>query len=444
MKHAFKILKNLFLSTLIVSSIFFGMQPALPVQAAAWDVTEGDALSAVFTGGQDNSVGAFENIDSTHVVFATFGGGTSDTLIGVFARDGSDVLSQVGSYTTLDNDGGVGIDLHFITSTGGSSYYLAVFLGAGGDGFARVASVNNSTYAITVHGTALEFDTADFNYGSLEQLDTNHFLVAWKGTSGFGYTRTLEVNTSTWAVTATGTGYTFDGTSADYIDTAKFDSTHVLVTWSDSAGDGKAIVVEVDGSWNITNSDAAFEFDTSDATYNETEMVDSTHFIIAWRGVSGDGFVQAFVIDGSYAITTAGSSLEYDATDSSQNHLYPVDAEHLLLNWTNGSTALAQVLTVDTGTWAITEEGTQVDFTQEGNFNVLNHDIGVFADGIYVNYHIEVNSSTFARDPFMVVFDVELPAGGTSIKTVNTTAIANVKTFTGAAVGNIKSINGIE
>lgn len=376
---------------------------------AAWDVTEGDDLP-LGVSASDTSGGAFANVDSTHVLFVFFGTANFNITAGVFELSGG-VLSQTGSLVEVDADGSTGTALKFIQSTGGSSYYLCIFEGSGADGYARVISVNESTYGITVHGTAYEFDTADFDFGSLEQLGTNenHFLAAWKGTSGFGYTRILEVNTSTWAVTAVGTGYTFDGTSADYIATSLLDTTHVFVAWTDSAGDGNSIVVAIDGSWVITAAGSAFEFDTSDATYLGFLPVNSTHVVGFWKGVSGDGFTQVLAIDGSYAITAVGSALEFDTTDNSYNAPIAVDANHFLLAWTNGTDAKAQVFTVNLSTYAVTAEGSAITFTQEGNFNVILHAMGDFDGTNFVNYHVEINSSTFARDPFMVVLQVELP-----------------------------------
>lgn len=313
-------------------------------------------LPEVSSLGEFNSHYSLAKIDDTHYI-AFWEGENNDGFVQVV-----EVNLQTGECTLL------GTALEFDTSNNGdnsclkidATHFLNVWRGAGNDGFAQVFAVNTTSWAVTDVGTPLEFDVADNDFNSLTQLDANHFLNCYSGTSNVGIATVLEVDLGTYAVTAVGTPLTFESADASYITSAPLgDGQHVIVFWTDTDSDGKARVLNVDGSWDVTTAGALFEFDTSEAFYNScASLNDGEHFINFWKGVDGDGFAQVFEVDlGTWAITALGTALEYDTDNSTGNKTIAVgnDDLHFLTMWrSNNSDAVAQVFEVDGATFAVT------------------------------------------------------------------------------------------
>lgn len=252
-----------------------------------------------------------------------------------------------------------------------STHYLNVWKGPSGDGFAQVFTVNLTSWAVAAVGSPLEFDTADDNFNSLVQIDANHFLNCYSGTTNDGIAQVLEVDLGTFAVTNVGTPLTFESADSSYISAAAIgDGSHFIVFWTDTDSDGKARVLNVDGSWVVTTAGSLFEFDTSDAVYNScASLNDGEHFINFWKGVSGDGFAQVFEVDsGTWAISALGTPLEYDTDNSTGNKTIPVGTDdlHFLTMWrSNNSDTVAQVFAVDALTFAVTASSDELFIAED-------------------------------------------------------------------------------
>jgi len=151
---------------------------------------------------------------------------------------------------------------------------------------------------------------------------------------------------------------TFEGsTSTNFIAATRIDDTHALVVWEGVDGDGFMQVARMsqdEGGFVMLGS--ALEFDTSTDGYNSVIKVDSTHFLNAWQGPSGDGFAQIFEVNlTTYAVTALGSPFEFDTADASQISLTLIDGSHALVCYTGTSNAgKAAMLAINTGTWAVT------------------------------------------------------------------------------------------
>ncbi len=74
----------------------------------------------------------------------------------------------------------------------------------------------------------------------------------------------------------------------------------------------------------------SLEHDTTNGTFNSLVKIDDTHFILAYTGPDGDGFIKTFSIDGSYNITQL-KSLEHDTDYGGNNSLVKIDDTHFIL-----------------------------------------------------------------------------------------------------------------
>jgi len=127
-------------------------------------------------------------------------------------------------------------------------------------------------------------------------------------------------------------------------------------------------------NYAVTTAGTALEFDTQYAARNNCFTIDENHFINFYTGVTTHGFAQAFAVDTStWAITTANSKFEFDTQFNQQNSCWQVDTNHFINFWQGGPFALpgysglAQILEVDTSTWAVTTAATRLEFDTESN-----------------------------------------------------------------------------
>lgn len=191
-------------------------------------------------------------LSSTHFVMVWVNANIDEMLAQVFAVNSSTyAITAVGSPVNIASDGRVP-DIAVIDSSNALVTYTEE---VSGDGFATIIAIDGS-YAITTTAASYEFedDTTGDERAPIELLDTTHAFVAWRGTDGDGFCRVLTLNTSTPAITASGAEYEFDTTSAAELDTLMLDSTHILLSYQSSGYSAVVKVVEINGSYTITDS----------------------------------------------------------------------------------------------------------------------------------------------------------------------------------------------
>lgn len=258
-------------------------------------------------------------------------------------------LTYTAYYTFLSKPGIVLVDSNHVLVTHGDS---------SGDGIAQVFTVNTSTWAVTTANTSLEFDTADCDYVDLVAIDTNHFLNVWTGPGSDGWAQVLTVNTTTWAVTTANASLEFDTAQGTYVQAEKIDDNHFMVVWAGNGNDGFAQVFTVNTTtWAVTTAADRQEWNASNSTYNSTVKVDTNHFMVVSAQLASDGFAQVLTVNTTtWAVTTSAAAFEFDTQDIYFSSVIEVDPTHYLVFWqtANQTQKNAQVLTVNTTTWAVT------------------------------------------------------------------------------------------
>jgi len=108
---------------------------------------------------------------------------------------------------------------------------------------------------------------------------------------------------------------------------------------------------------NAITSETPFEFDTIQANRPAILALDATHYLCAYTGNGDDGWAVVLTVDtGTWGITQE-TPFEYDTAQGIAPALAQIDNNHYLCAYTgNGDDGWAVVLTVDTGTWGITKE----------------------------------------------------------------------------------------
>jgi len=157
-------------------------------------------------------------------------------------------------------------------------------------------------------------------------------------------------------------------------------------------------------NWDITTAGASLEFDTQDGEYNSCYQIDNNHFINFWRGADSDGYVQTFTVNTStWAVTTAGASLEFDTQGGSYNSCYQIDSNHFINFWYGADAdGYTQVFDVNLSTYAITTAAASLEFeTDECTYNSCCQ----IDSGHYINFWADASD-----DGQVQVFAVAVPA----------------------------------
>jgi hypothetical protein len=301
--------------------------------------------------------------------------------------------------------------------------------GVDSDGFAQVFTVNTSTWAVTTAGSVLEFDTVYGDYKHCLKVDANHVFLLWYGNANDLMGQVFAVNTSTWAVTTTQANNVLDSNEGTTPHMVQVDDNHFLATWWGSGSDGYTQIFTVNTStWAITKEGTALEFDTTDSYHPRPFKIDTNHFIVFWASAGANpnyGSAQVLEVNTTtWAVTTAGAKFSYYS-----NSQYPdacqIDANHFI-NWkADGSNVgYAHTFAVNTTTWAVTTTSAAFKFDTQGlnpsaNTVDSNHFV-VFWQG--TDHHsqaqvFEVNTSTYAISTSAAMFEFETAVSVTNFAT---------------------------
>jgi hypothetical protein len=230
-----------------------------------------------------------------------------------------------------------GISLVLIDASNAAIFWPSV----DSDGFARLVSISG-VGNITANGSSIEYDTTNGTWPVSCLMDSTHILNVWQGTDGDGFAQIFTVNTGAGTITATGSPFEFE--TVDYEGSTlgglvKLSATKAIVFYRGVDSDGWSRVLDINtGTWAVTAAGSAFEFqDTAAIAGNSTIfMADGSPMIAVngWfnqTGVNND-VVGSFSIDtGTWAITAFGSNLTLSAGTGSATAeitIQKVDATH--------------------------------------------------------------------------------------------------------------------
>jgi hypothetical protein len=352
---------------------------------------------------QDCLWNSVSKIDDTH--FINFWAGVdSDGFVQVFTVNTSTwAVTTAGAVLEYDTANGTLASSHQIDA----NHFINFWYGAANYGLAQVFTVDTTTWAVTTANARLSFDTQYGLYNNCYKIDDNHFINFWRGGGSLnGFVQVFTVNTSTWAVTTANAILEYDATDAFNSDCFQIDSNHFINFFAGSDEDGFAQVFTVNTStWAVTTAGSALEFDTVYGRYNNCYKIDDNHFINFWSGADGDGFVQTFTVNTStWVVTTANARLEFDTVNTICNSCYKIDTNHFINFWGgNGNDGFVQVFTVNTSTWAVTTTTARLEFdTQTGLYNGCCE----ISTGYFINFF----QGGAGADGYAQVFSVELPS----------------------------------
>ncbi len=257
-----------------------GWAVVLTVNTGNWNITTAETLEFDI---KDGRTPALCQIDNTHYLCAYEGDGSDGWAVVLTVNTGTWNISAE-TPSEFDATNGQNPALAEIDDT----HYLCAYRGPGDDGWAVVLTVNTGTWNISA-GTPFEFDTANGMEPELSQINSTHYLCAYRGPGDDGWVVVLTVNTGTWTITKN-TPFEYDTQNGEEPALSKIDDTHYLCAYRGNGDDGWAVVLTVDnGLWSITE-ETPLEFDTQQGLYPTLSKIDDTHYLCAYEGVGNDGW----------------------------------------------------------------------------------------------------------------------------------------------------------
>lgn len=248
------------------------------------------------------------------------------------------------------------------------NHYTLAWQGASNDGFIQTLSVNLSTYAVTVIGSPLEFDTTNYQGGAFVKINSTHVIGFWDGAAAAGLAQVFAIDATTFAVTAVGSPLTVDAANFGDPSAVQHDANHFVCFW-DSSATGKGQVFEVDlGTFAVTANGSPLTTDAANSTNNSCAAVNGNNYINFWTSSGGVGKAQTFHVDGSYVLSFLGALFTFEATTTSENSCVSAgDGEHYVNFWKGVSNeGYAQIFTVNQITFDITDVGSPTNFSAMG------------------------------------------------------------------------------
>jgi hypothetical protein len=240
-----------------------------------------------------------------------------------------------------------------------ATHYLCAYRSGGFDGWAVVLTVDTGNWTVSKE-TAFEFDTSKGMQPTLAQIDSSHYLCAYRGPGDNGWAVVLTVNAG-WTISSQ-TAFEFDGSNGQTPALAKIDNTHYLCAYEGLGADGWAVVLTVNtADWTISKA-AAFEYDTASGLAPALAQIDTSHYLCTYSGPGGTGWTVVLNVDTGTWTITKGTPFEFDTASGEEPALVQIDSTNYLCTYTGADDdGWAVVLTVNTGSWTISK-GTAFEF----------------------------------------------------------------------------------
>lgn len=288
---------------------------------------------------------------------------------------------------------------------------FAVFwTGAGDDGFCRTFQVNAGTGAITNWGAQVEYDTSNGTYPSAVLMandgTTARILNAWSGDGNDGFTAIFSVNMSTGAIAVTGTPFEFFAADIRHTSLCKISDTKALVAIAgQSARGGYMRVLDVNTStWAVTAAGATYDTGISSVANNSIEIISDSPLIAVNSLYYDRDFLRPVSInDSTWAIANIGSgaNVDFSGSTTGQRTILRIDNEHFIIFYSLSIGGVSETYSIDLSTGATTLIDQQSFIGQAGT-RLSAIDMG---EGLFV-----IGYTGAGNDGYVRTLQVELPS----------------------------------
>ncbi|ABX12352.1 beta strand repeat-containing protein [Nitrosopumilus maritimus] len=269
-------------------------------------ITNGTNYEFDTTAGTDPQIVA---VDSDTFAVVNQGGGADGWLRTLNISSDGLTISEEDSFEFDTNEGRDNDIIQVDSDT-----FLIVYRGVEADGFAKTINISTDGTINSVEDT-LEFEpTFDAYHNAIAQVDSDTFVVAYRDIDSDGRLATLDV-TSSGSITLVET-YEYDTNTAQHPDIKRLDDKSFVIAYQGAGSDGFIKTIPITASGNIGTVTDTYEFDTGNGRFPSIISIDGNTVAIASRGGGNDGFLDTIFIDVELAGTDTPSFVEVD--DSSK------------------------------------------------------------------------------------------------------------------------------
>lgn len=318
--------------------------------------------------------------------------------------------------------------------------------GSGDDGYAQLISIDGSGN-VSTNGSALEYDTGNGTFMSAILWDSTHALNTWSGVGNDGFAAIFVFDTGAGTISVVGTPFEFDVTSALYQIPIKLNSTKFLQLYRQTGDDLYGIVLDVNSSTYAVTAAGSAAMLVAAAQLDGVSgcFIEDNGSTIKVASIIKDGtgtYVSSHSVDTStWAVTTQNTSSSLGTSTSAGTMALSVnlvDSETLLAFYRGSDDdGFASTIAYTTGS-GIGSAINTIEF-DTANFDYATPSAATWGNGFFVS-----GWAGNASDGYIQAFQVEMPGPSTTIKTYTGVTTANVKTiYNGTAIANRKTWNDI-
>ena len=275
----------------------------------------------------------------------------------------------------------------------------------------------------------------------LAMLDSTHFVVSFADSDN-NYYGSVVVGVISGSTISFGSVYLLNGNnSLHYHDIAKIDSTHFVVGYKDEGNSdkGTAIIGTV-ASGDEVSFGSEYVFNDANTRYIGVDLLDSTHFVVAYQDDGGDDYGHAKV--GTIANDdeiSYGAEATFTDEKALRIGVAVLDSTHIVVG-------CGFLTPYEQKAWVGTVSGTSITFGDGAKYSDEYLTAGASVKKIdSTHFTIAYPGKDTVSYGRAIFGTYTAPAAGpANVKSWNGVAIANIKSINGISISSIKSINGLE
>ena len=189
--------------------------------------------------------------------------------------------------------------------------YLCAYTGPDSDGWAVILSVDTSTWAITINGTALEFDIEQGSTPALSQVTSANYLCAYTGPDDDGWATVLTVNTAAGTIVKQ-TSLEFDMSRGLTPALCKIDDSTYLCAYEGQGRKGDVCILAVQiGSGTITKT-ASFCYSRTQGEKPDLCKINDENYLCAYRCMGNKAAAVVLEVDIDSPSISNSESFQFD------------------------------------------------------------------------------------------------------------------------------------
>ncbi len=169
------------------------------------------------------------------------------------------------------------------------------------------------------------------------KLDSSHFVVTYTDSNSYG---TAIVGSVSGTTITFGIPFIFNTNTTTCISVSALNSTHFVVAYNDASTYGNAIVGTTDGSVTISSFGGIKNFNSTTNSYISVAAISSTYFAVAYDDTANHwGTAKVGVTDGNITISSFGSGVIFNGTTTTYIAVVALDSAHFVVGFSNTTTS---------------------------------------------------------------------------------------------------------